>query len=90
MVNSPNTNWSEQLLQRLSIPNPLAQDIPNPPADYYTCQFRNTKLERWVEPEHTSVRCLIACCNQTPGRRCSFQLVPVSCFHPVTFHISFL
>ncbi|KAM3875092.1 anoctamin-7 [Diretmus argenteus] len=48
VVNTPNTNWSEQLLDKLSIPNPLAQDVPNPPPDYYTCQFRNNKLQRFL------------------------------------------
>ncbi|KAF7657107.1 hypothetical protein LDENG_00031930 [Lucifuga dentata] len=48
VVDLSSTNWSEQLLQQLSIPNPLSQDVPNPPPDYYTCQFRNNKLQRFL------------------------------------------
>lgn len=51
VVTAPIVNWSEQVLSKLSLPNPLSQDVPNPPPDYYTCQFRTNKLER-------SVRCL--------------------------------
>ncbi|XP_074497037.1 anoctamin-7 isoform X1 [Sebastes fasciatus] len=42
------TNWSEQVLSRLSLPNLMSQDVPNPPPDYYTCQFRTNKLERFL------------------------------------------
>uniref|UniRef100_UPI003AAC3AAE anoctamin-7-like n=1 Tax=Centroberyx gerrardi TaxID=166262 RepID=UPI003AAC3AAE len=48
VVTTPNTNWSQQLLDKLSVPNPLAQDVPNPPPDYYTCPFRSNKLERFL------------------------------------------
>uniref|UniRef100_A0A3P8U9D4 Anoctamin n=1 Tax=Amphiprion percula TaxID=161767 RepID=A0A3P8U9D4_AMPPE len=44
-LQAPNLNWSEQVLSKLSLPNPLSQDVPNPPADYYTCQFRTNKLQ---------------------------------------------
>ncbi|XP_034024589.1 anoctamin-7 [Thalassophryne amazonica] len=44
-------NWSEHLLARLSLPNPMAQDVPNPPHDYYTCQFRNNKLSWFLGSE---------------------------------------
>uniref|UniRef100_A0A3B3XUX2 Anoctamin n=1 Tax=Poecilia mexicana TaxID=48701 RepID=A0A3B3XUX2_9TELE len=33
-------------LSKLSLPNPLSQNVPNPPLEYYTCQFRTNKLER--------------------------------------------
>ncbi|KAG7471024.1 hypothetical protein MATL_G00120030 [Megalops atlanticus] len=42
------SNWSEKLLEKLSIPNLMAQDVPNQPADFYTCQFRTNKLERFL------------------------------------------
>uniref|UniRef100_A0A3B3UR58 Anoctamin n=1 Tax=Poecilia latipinna TaxID=48699 RepID=A0A3B3UR58_9TELE len=32
----------------LSLPNPLSQNVPNPPLEYYTCQFRTNKLERFL------------------------------------------
>ncbi|KAM4627679.1 anoctamin-7 [Polymixia lowei] len=48
VVTTPITNWSEQVLEKLSIPNPMGQDVPNPPPDYYTCQFRTSKLERFL------------------------------------------
>ncbi|KAK7882262.1 hypothetical protein WMY93_028436 [Mugilogobius chulae] len=46
IVNAENLNWSEKLLQKLSIPNILSNDVPQPPPDYYTCQFRANKLHR--------------------------------------------
>ncbi|XP_029025968.1 anoctamin-7 [Betta splendens] len=48
VVTSRIVNWSEQVLSQLSLPNFLSQDVPNPPADYYTCQFRSNKLERFL------------------------------------------
>ncbi|XP_069029249.1 anoctamin-7 [Embiotoca jacksoni] len=48
VVNAPIINWSEQVLSKLSLPNPLYQDVPNPPPDYYTCQFRTNKLQRFL------------------------------------------
>ncbi|XP_077578199.1 anoctamin-7 isoform X2 [Stigmatopora nigra] len=41
-------NWSDDLLRKLSLPNPFKKDVPNPPPDFYTCQFRNNKLERFL------------------------------------------
>ncbi|KAK1786069.1 hypothetical protein P4O66_017802 [Electrophorus voltai] len=41
------SNWSETILDKLHIPNILAQKVPNPPPDYYTCQFRAKKIERY-------------------------------------------
>uniref|UniRef100_A0A3B5MCB9 Anoctamin n=1 Tax=Xiphophorus couchianus TaxID=32473 RepID=A0A3B5MCB9_9TELE len=32
----------------LSLPNPLSQNVPNPPLEYYTCQFKSNKLERFL------------------------------------------
>ncbi|XP_026176724.1 anoctamin-7 [Mastacembelus armatus] len=48
VVTAPIVNWSEELLSQLSLPSPLSQDVPNPPPDYYTCQFRANKLERFL------------------------------------------
>ncbi|XP_076831997.1 anoctamin-7 [Brachyhypopomus gauderio] len=46
------SNWSENILGKLHIPNILAQQVPNPPPDYYTCQFRAKKLERFLGHEN--------------------------------------
>ncbi|RVE65346.1 hypothetical protein OJAV_G00134760 [Oryzias javanicus] len=48
VVCSPVVNWSQQMLSTLSLPNPLVQDVPNPPPDFYTCQFRTNKLQRFL------------------------------------------
>uniref|UniRef100_A0A7N6F7S0 Anoctamin n=1 Tax=Anabas testudineus TaxID=64144 RepID=A0A7N6F7S0_ANATE len=48
VVTAPIVNWSEQILSQLSLPSPLSQDVPNPPPDYYTCQFRTNKLQRFL------------------------------------------
>ncbi|KAJ3581019.1 hypothetical protein NHX12_017158 [Muraenolepis orangiensis] len=46
VVSAPNYNWSERILEKLSIPNLMSQDVPNPPPDFYTCSFRTSKLDR--------------------------------------------
>lgn len=46
VLNAPATNASERLLARLSLPNPLKQDVPNHPSLFYTCDFKNNKLQR--------------------------------------------
>ncbi|XP_028818610.1 anoctamin-7 [Denticeps clupeoides] len=51
IVTTPILNWSEKVLEKLSIPNMMAQDVPNPPPDFYTCQFRTNKLERFLGHE---------------------------------------
>ncbi|NXO50169.1 ANO7 protein, partial [Aramus guarauna] len=38
------SNWSASVLRRLGIPNPMAQEVPNLPLDYYTCPFKANKL----------------------------------------------
>uniref|UniRef100_A0A671TZX4 Anoctamin n=1 Tax=Sparus aurata TaxID=8175 RepID=A0A671TZX4_SPAAU len=48
VVNAPIINWSEHVLSQLSLGSPLSQDVPNPPPDYYTCQFRSNKLQRFL------------------------------------------
>ncbi|XP_068561091.1 anoctamin-7 isoform X2 [Cebidichthys violaceus] len=48
VVTAPITNWSAQVFARLSLPNMMSQDVPNPPPDFYTCQFRTNKLQRFL------------------------------------------
>ncbi|XP_008307804.1 anoctamin-7 [Cynoglossus semilaevis] len=48
IVNYSNITWSEKILSKLSLPNPMTQEVPNPPVCYYTCEFRNNKLERFL------------------------------------------
>ncbi|XP_055863941.1 anoctamin-7-like isoform X3 [Biomphalaria glabrata] len=45
---NPTSNWSSKLLETLHIPNALEQAVPNTPLDYYTCQFKTSKLERFL------------------------------------------
>ncbi|XP_076002640.1 anoctamin-7 [Genypterus blacodes] len=52
VVSMPATNWSEQLLEKLSIPNPMSQDVPNPPPDFYTCPFKTNKIKRFLGSEN--------------------------------------
>ncbi|XP_041850728.1 LOW QUALITY PROTEIN: anoctamin-7 [Melanotaenia boesemani] len=51
VVNTSVVNWSEEILSKLSLPNPLSQDVPSPPPDFYTCQFRTNKLQRFLGSE---------------------------------------
>ncbi|KAL0972989.1 hypothetical protein UPYG_G00197370 [Umbra pygmaea] len=48
VVTTPNYNWSEIMLKKAKIPNIMRQDVPNMPPDYYTCQFRTNKVERFL------------------------------------------
>uniref|UniRef100_A0A8C7UDD5 Anoctamin n=1 Tax=Oncorhynchus mykiss TaxID=8022 RepID=A0A8C7UDD5_ONCMY len=52
MVTTPNFNWSERMLEKIKIPNLMSQDVPSMPPDYYTCQFRTNKLERFLGSEN--------------------------------------
>ncbi|BFZ23683.1 hypothetical protein BsWGS_26722 [Bradybaena similaris] len=45
---NPTSNWSARLLEMLHIPNVMEQEVPNMPLDYYTCQFKKSKLERFL------------------------------------------
>uniref|UniRef100_A0A8B9M6C1 Anoctamin n=1 Tax=Accipiter nisus TaxID=211598 RepID=A0A8B9M6C1_9AVES len=38
------SNWLANVLQQLSIPNLMAQEVPNLLLDYYTCPFKANKL----------------------------------------------
>ncbi|CAL8079900.1 unnamed protein product [Calicophoron daubneyi] len=47
-------NWSASVLAALHIPNIMMQRIPHSPIDYYTCQFRKSRIDRFLgsgEPE---------------------------------------
>ncbi|XP_030633854.1 anoctamin-7 [Chanos chanos] len=52
VVTTPTSNWSAKVLDKCGIPNIMAQEVPNPPPDYYTCQFRTNKLERFLGNEN--------------------------------------
>nr|XP_008175684.1 anoctamin-7-like isoform X1 [Chrysemys picta bellii] len=45
---NPDRNSSAEVLRRLCIPNALQQHVPNKPADYYTCAFRRSKLDKFL------------------------------------------
>ncbi|XP_065277392.1 anoctamin-7-like [Emys orbicularis] len=45
---NPDRNSSAEVLQWLCIPNALQQHVPNKPADYYTCAFRRSKLDKFL------------------------------------------
>ncbi|XP_073457599.1 anoctamin-7 isoform X1 [Aquarana catesbeiana] len=45
---NPDNNASDRFLQRLHLPNPMYQYVPNKPLDYYTCAFRRSKLQRFL------------------------------------------
>ena len=45
---NPSGNWSEWLLSSLYIPNPMAEEVPNKPLDYYTCPFKTSKIDRYL------------------------------------------
>ncbi|KAL6036764.1 hypothetical protein STEG23_014998 [Scotinomys teguina] len=38
------SNWSATLLERLGIPNILVEHVPDTPPEYYSCQFKASKL----------------------------------------------
>ncbi|XP_023344945.1 anoctamin-6 [Eurytemora carolleeae] len=44
---NPSMNWSEWILQKLRLPNPMFENVPNRPLDYYTCPFKTTKLDSY-------------------------------------------
>ncbi|XP_047474777.1 anoctamin-7-like isoform X1 [Penaeus chinensis] len=46
--NNPSTNWSEVLLEKLRLPNLMAEDVPNKPLDYFTCAFKKSKIDRFL------------------------------------------
>ncbi|KAM5271062.1 anoctamin-7 isoform 3-T3 [Hipposideros larvatus] len=42
------SNWSASLLQWLGIPNILLEEVPDVPPEYYSCQFKVSKLSRFL------------------------------------------
>nr|XP_019567227.1 PREDICTED: anoctamin-7 [Rhinolophus sinicus] len=42
------SNWSAGLLQWLGVPNILLEDVPDVPPEYYSCQFKVSKLSRFL------------------------------------------
>ncbi|XP_059142101.1 anoctamin-7-like isoform X3 [Physella acuta] len=49
---NPTSNWSSKFLETFHIPNMMDQVVPNMPLDYYTCQFKTSKLERFLGSEN--------------------------------------
>ncbi|XP_066493421.1 anoctamin-7-like [Tiliqua scincoides] len=45
---NPDRNSSDKLLQKLRVPNIMAQHVPKKPVDFYTCAFRKSKLEKFL------------------------------------------
>ncbi|XP_074654198.1 anoctamin-7-like [Tubulanus polymorphus] len=45
---NPSDNYSEKVLRMLHIPNMMSSDVPNKPLDYYTCQFKRSKIDRFL------------------------------------------
>uniref|UniRef100_A0A7M4FLW7 Anoctamin n=1 Tax=Crocodylus porosus TaxID=8502 RepID=A0A7M4FLW7_CROPO len=45
---NPDCNSSDEVLRRLRVPNPMYQQVPNKPSDFYTCAFRKSKLDRFL------------------------------------------
>lgn len=44
------SNWSATLLEWLGIPNILLEQVPDTPPEYYSCQFKASKLQ-WYDRE---------------------------------------
>ncbi|XP_048241340.1 anoctamin-7-like isoform X3 [Haliotis rufescens] len=49
---NPSDNWSQKVLRAVRIPNMMSQDVPNRPLDYYTCQFKRSKLDKFLGHEN--------------------------------------
>ncbi|KAK3592593.1 hypothetical protein CHS0354_001760 [Potamilus streckersoni] len=49
---NPSDNWSERILKALKIPNVMYEEVPNKPLDFYTCQFKKSKLYRFLGSEN--------------------------------------
>ncbi|KAM9445425.1 anoctamin-7 [Clarias gariepinus] len=47
----PDFNTSARVLQKLWVPNIMADSVPNRPVDYYTCAFRRSKMEKFLGSE---------------------------------------
>ncbi|XP_067897885.1 anoctamin-7-like isoform X2 [Heterodontus francisci] len=46
------SNWSQDLLSKLGIYSIMYEDIPNMPPEYFTCPFRLSKLERFLNSDN--------------------------------------
>lgn len=49
---NPSSNFTAKLLKTLHIPNMMEQVVPNQPLDFYTCQFKTSKLQRFLGSEN--------------------------------------
>ncbi|XP_031422222.1 anoctamin-7 isoform X1 [Clupea harengus] len=45
---NPEFNTSARVLQKLCVPNIMADSVPNRPVDYYTCAFRKSKMDKFL------------------------------------------
>ncbi|XP_003740347.1 anoctamin-7 [Galendromus occidentalis] len=50
--NKKETSWTEKAMRCLRVPNIFEQDVPNLPADFYTCPFKKAKLERFLDSDN--------------------------------------
>ncbi|KAL8574872.1 hypothetical protein ACOMHN_044894 [Nucella lapillus] len=48
---NPSSNFTAKVLRALHIPNIMDQSVPNMPLDFYTCQFKTSKLHRFLGSE---------------------------------------
>ncbi|CAK6448411.1 unnamed protein product [Pipistrellus nathusii] len=46
------SNWSASLLRWLGIPNIMLEDVPDVPPEYYSCQFKVSKLSRFLRSDN--------------------------------------
>ncbi|XP_056664593.1 anoctamin-7 isoform X1 [Monodelphis domestica] len=46
------SNWSDNLMRKLGIWNPLYQEVPQTPQDYYTYPFQESELSRFLGSEN--------------------------------------
>ncbi|KAM7104663.1 anoctamin-7 isoform 2-T2 [Molossus nigricans] len=66
-------NWSAGLLQWLGIPNVLLEDVPDVPPEYYSCQFKVSKLSRFLGSDNQDT--FFPCTNR-------HQIAEAGCPHP--------
>lgn len=59
----PDFNTSARVLQKLWVPNIMADSVPNRPVDYYTCAFRRSKMEKWGLFKPFLLMCICVICN---------------------------
>lgn len=44
--------WSDNLCLALRIPNPMKQDVPCKPLHYYTCAFKKSKIDKFLNSDN--------------------------------------